>query len=358
VKSYKQGKVVNFPSIRDIPAMGLISTVNDLTKFIRMIFADGNIGGRQIIRPETIYAMMKRQNVGISLDLDTSVGFGWELGERLDLRISNASTVANMSGERDFHSGILVILPEHKLGVVVLANSLESNRLVRKAAMETLKLALEDKTGRTQPEFIPLPAGSATVETLRSFEGLYCIGGGGTLRISKELGHLRTELFDNTNIILSPRANGRFTFKYNMLGFIPLGTDEIDKDGIGMTRFDGIDMLTANVSGHTFPAGVRMTRSSIPDAWLRRLGRYEIINPGEDLVVVNKIRLREDRGFLMVDIRPLFGDVTKSYPIKPLSDAECIICGVGNNFGETLTGFTQDGWEYIRLSGYLFRKKY
>lgn len=156
VRSYNRGKVISFPPLRDVPAMGFISMVNDLTKFIKLIFADGKAGGRQIIRPETITEMIRRQNAGIALDLDTSVGLGWDLGERLGLLVSNAGTVAHISGRRDLHSGILVILPEHKLGVVVLTNSLDSHGLVMKAAVEALKLALEDKTGRTQPEFNPV----------------------------------------------------------------------------------------------------------------------------------------------------------------------------------------------------------
>lgn len=203
-----------------------------------------------------------------------------------------------------------------------------------------------------------MPEGSATDEALRSFEGFYCIEDGLTVRIKKELGHLRTEIFDETNFILSPRANGRFTLKYNMLGLIPIGTDEIDKVGFGMTRVAGVDMLTASINGRTFPGGVRINRSSIPDVWLKRIGRYEIINPGEVFIFVNKIRIREDKGFLLLEARPLFGNFTQSYTLTPISDTECLICGVGNSFGATLTGFTQDGWEYIRASGYLFRKKY
>jgi CubicO group peptidase (beta-lactamase class C family) len=67
---------LNDPSRTPMPAGGLFSTAGDTTKFCQMIAADGMAEGRQLISPESIREMTKRQTPA---ELSENYGFGWAI---------------------------------------------------------------------------------------------------------------------------------------------------------------------------------------------------------------------------------------------------------------------------------------
>ena len=112
-----------------------------------MVFAGGRAGGKLVIKPETLAEMLRPQAENVPLDLDYRVGLGWQLSGLGSIDIKNAGTVAHHAGATINYHGMLIILPEHKLGAVVLSNSATSGPAVNKIAEEMLKLALEAKAG-------------------------------------------------------------------------------------------------------------------------------------------------------------------------------------------------------------------
>ena len=146
-KAYLKGDEGDELPLRGIPAGGLNASVLDLARFMQMVFADGRAGERQIIKPETLAEMLRPQNGTVPLDLDFRTGLGWALSGLGGIDIRNAGPVAHHSGATLFHRSMLIVLPEHKLGVVVLANSATAGPVVNKVAAEAIKLALEAKTG-------------------------------------------------------------------------------------------------------------------------------------------------------------------------------------------------------------------
>ena len=53
---------------------------------------------------------------------------------------------------------------------------------------------------------------------------------------------------------------------------------------------------------------------------------------------------------------PLLSDSTIRVPIRPISDTEAIILGLGRTRGETLRAIEIDGKERLRYSGFIGRK--
>jgi CubicO group peptidase (beta-lactamase class C family) len=74
-KAYREGREYKPLVIRDSPAMGLYASTADLSRLIHMVFA----GGRPVLRPETLDAMLAVQNAEAALDFSTRVGLGWFL---------------------------------------------------------------------------------------------------------------------------------------------------------------------------------------------------------------------------------------------------------------------------------------
>jgi CubicO group peptidase (beta-lactamase class C family) len=357
-KGYRKGKEAEDPPLRDVPAGGLNTSVLDLSHFVRMVLAGGKTGDRQLITPETVAEMLRPQNADVPIDLDFRVGLGWMLGGLGDIDIRNGGPVAHHAGATLLFHGQMIVLPERKLGVVVLANSDTAGRVVGKVAAEALKLALEAKTGERQPE--PEKSGegggSLSKEALQRFEGWYATPVG-AMNVRKTSGGLRADVMNRT-LRLIPRADGSLGLQYRLLGLFPIRIEELD--GVGISRADvaGREILAARVHGREFPIGERMRPVPVPAQWLGRTGEYEIANLGEDAVLLEKVTLRADDGFLYVDFSiPLLFPGTMNFAVAPVSDDEAVIRGFGRGMGETICAITVNGEEMLSYSGYLLRKR-
>jgi CubicO group peptidase (beta-lactamase class C family) len=355
---YRKGKEAEEPSLRDVPAGGLNTSVLDLSRFIRMVFAGGKAGNRQIIKPDTLAEMLRPQNTDVPLDLDFRVGLGWMLGGLGDIDIHDSGPVAHHAGSTVLFRGQMILLPKRALGVVVLANSASAGPVVRKVAVEALKLALEVKTGHRPPERKKPEEGEGflSAEELQRYTGWYATQVGAA-NVHMTPGGLRADVMNRTLRML-PRTDGSLGAQYRLLGLFPIRIEALD--GVGFTRTDvaGREILAVRVHGRAFPIGERIRPVPLPAEWLGRTGEYEIVNPGEDAVVPEKIRLREDGGFLFVDYAvPLFFPGTGSFVVAPVSGSEAILRGIGRNLGETVRVITVNGEEMVTYSGYLLRKK-
>ncbi|MBI5342611.1 MAG: beta-lactamase family protein [Deltaproteobacteria bacterium] len=357
-KGYRKGAEAEDPPLRDVPAGGLNTSVLDLSRFIRMVFTGGKGGDRQVVKPETLAEMLRPQNAEVPLDLDLRVGLGWMLGGPGDIDIRNGGPVAYHAGATLLFHGQIIVLPEQKLGVVVLANSDTAGRVVGKVAAEALKLALEAKTGIRQPEREKPVGGEVPLspEALQRYEGWYATPVG-AVNVRKASGGLRADIMNRT-LRLIPRADGSLGLQYRLLGIFPIRIDELE--GVGISRSDvaGREILAARMHGREFPIGERLQPVPVPAQWLGRTGEYEIANPGEDAVLPEKVRLRAESGFLFVDYSiPLLFPGTASFAIAPVSDDEAVIRGFGRGMGETVRAVTENGESMLSYSGYLLRKK-
>lgn len=65
----------------------------------------------------------------------------------------------------------------------------------------------------------------------------------------------------------------------------------------------------------------------------------------------------EDGLLILKDAPPYFDHVINRVAIKPVSETEAVIYGLGNDRGETIQVVNRDDQEFIEYSGYLLRKK-
>jgi CubicO group peptidase (beta-lactamase class C family) len=357
-KGYRKRKEAEDPPLRDVPAGGLNTSVLDLSRFVRMVLAGGKAGDRQLIKPETLAEMLRPQNTDVPLDLDFRVGLGWMLGGLGDIDIRNGGPVAHHAGATLLFHGQMIVLPERKLGVVVLANSATAGGTVNKVATEALKFALEAKTGDRQPEREKPEGGEGSLspEALQRYEGWYATPLG-AVNVRKTPGGLRADVMGRT-LRLIPRVDGSLGLQYRLLGLFPIRIEELD--GVGISRVDiaGREILAARMHGREFPIGVRMRPVPVPARWIGRTGEYAIANLGDDAVLLEKVRLRAGDGFLFVDYSiPLLFPGTVSFAVAPIYDDEAVIRGFGRGMGETICAVTVNGEEMLSYSGYLLRKR-
>ena len=126
-----------------------------------MLCGGGRAGGRQLLRPETLEQMFQSQAPQDRL----SYGLGFVTG-----KFREHDTVGHMGAVYGFTSSLLVV-PKHKLGVVVLANDDVIAGTVTKLAEAALELLLQIKTGeppREEEKTVRLP-----IDQLAAYAGDY-----------------------------------------------------------------------------------------------------------------------------------------------------------------------------------------
>jgi CubicO group peptidase (beta-lactamase class C family) len=341
-KEYWKGKEQEHVWSRDIPAGSLRSTVSDLGRFMMMEFANGELGGQRILRPETVAEMMTPQNNDVPLDLGTRWGLAWWLIPLVD----GAGKNAWHQGGEGMWDSLLVTLPEQKLGVVLLSNSAEAGKVDFQLASTILEKALKAKTGIEQPQAAPEKVVSLSPDELRGYEGFY----------TTDLGWMKIRS-DGTNLVadvmgkpykLLPHGEGRFS------------VEGVSASDAQVTIQESNGRTAISVVGFAFGLvyGERVEPVPISKAWMDRTGSYEITNakPGF-LTFFTDVQLKNEDNFLMVKATLSATGDQIAFPIGPVSDDEAVILGLGERArGETISVVKVDGEEQLAYSGYLLKR--
>jgi len=357
-KPYRRGEAVQEPALRDVPAGGLTASVLDLSRFLSMIFAEGRAGDLQVLKPESVREMLRPQNVDVPLDLDFHNSLGWMLSTLGTSTIQGAGPVAHHAGAMIHYRAQMYALPEQRLGVVVLANSGSAGQSVDRIATEVLGLALEARTGIKQrkPEGVAPAADPWPVEKLRPYVGHYT-SIAGLLRVELDGDRLRARAFGR-RFNLVPRTDGKLRPEYRLLGLIPIDLGELDHVGLSLRHIDGRDVAVASIGTQDLLVGERIEAPKDIGPWRKRLGRYQIVNAGEDHTFVERVALAEEDGFLVVDlaITDQMGP-TARLVLQPLSDHAALLLGPLADGGGTLRCASgTDGIEQCSFAGYVLKR--
>jgi CubicO group peptidase (beta-lactamase class C family) len=343
-KEYLNGEKQEAIWSRDIPAATLRSTVVDLSRFMMMVFGEGELGGQKILRAETVAEMLSPQNRDAPLDLGARWGLGWWLIPLPGLEYAGDN--AWHSGGEGMWSSLLLILPEHKLGVVVLNNSGENAGNVNfQVAITILEQALNIKAGIERPAPEPPEVVSLKADELLSYQGLYTTNLG-WINIRSDGTDLYADALGQSFKLL-PHGEGRFSLE----GVNPSDAQMVIKEVHGRTAVY-LYGLVVDVS-----YGERIGPTPISPAWLDRVGSYAITNekPGF-LTFLTDVQLKYENDFLLLGVTRTETGEPVEFPIGPLSDDEAVILGLGRNHGETISVVEVDGEEQLFYSGYLMKK--
>jgi len=354
-KAYKDGKEVVAIPLRDLPSSSLISSADDMTHFMQMVFADGKYGGRQIMTAESLREMFKVQNRNVPLDFDFRMGLGWMLS---GVDVPHAGTVASHGGTTLNYHTMLAVLPEYKLGVVVLSNSANAQAVVAKVTEETLKLALEAKRGIAQPQHpyvepkrVPLSA-----EDLQAYTGYFetLIG---LVKVENRDGELIAELM-GWKFELVKHEDGEFGVRLKLLGFIPVANQQMKELNLSLHRIAGREVLSYKKDGQAMLVGEKVHPLPLPDYLNDYIGEYEITNPHDGPVPENIRVVRE--GDLLIgefdsSLMPKFLFRTAFLPAP--AKGELIMAGIGSGKGETLRAAKVGDEAHLYFSGFDLKKK-
>jgi len=356
-KSYEKGKEKSIlPTIGILPAAGLYSNTLDLAKFVKMLFADGDSVGQQVFRKETLQETWRAQNEGIPLDGTQRVGLGWMLG---DSSIRYAGTIAGHEGHFNGYATNISILPDHKLGVIILSNSSEASRLVSTIADNILQRTLALKKGIYPPPEIPILASAPPAPKLPSADLVGYYGTHlGVIQVTNDNNKLHARSPD-VKVSLIPRGNNYFSMEYSLMGFIPI---QLNKGTFfSFETLQGRQVVEITNNRGMFVIGEKAPRPYLTDAWREMAGSYELISVATDFSLIpHKITCKIENEQIIIEmLNPLkeYSEIKRwGFIIHPLTTTEGTMIGLGRWKGDTVRREVKNGIPYIMFAGLEFRK--
>jgi CubicO group peptidase (beta-lactamase class C family) len=139
------------------PSGFLFSSVNELARFAIAFINGGRIEGKQVLEPAVIARLSTPQSDRIDLD---SVKYGYGLSLRNE---HGLGIVEHGGGRRGFCSHLLMV-PEHRFAIIVLANQLQAWRVLHTAVNKAMKRLLPLQPRSKSKPKTPFPIGQAQLE--------------------------------------------------------------------------------------------------------------------------------------------------------------------------------------------------
>lgn len=353
-KAYDRHREIEVFSLRDMPAANLLSNVVDLGRFLKMQFADGMAGQLQILTPDSLHEMVRIQNKGFPLAFGQYVGLGWMMS---GIDIPGGGPVASHGGSLPDSHSLMAMLPEHKLGVVVLTNSSTSHVAVSRISAEALRLMLATKSGTSQPAETLAAAAERppSPEELRQFDG-YFDSMVGLAKITTHSGQIDVDAAGH-QFRLIPHEDGLLTIKYKVFGMLPVRVGAFEDIRLSMASVAGHQIIVGRIGNESLIFGEKLKPGKIPDTFLKVLGDYEVASkidgPSPDW-----LRLKEDKGILVGEAYfPEVPDLLLRIAFRPVSENEVVTAGLGTSRGDTLRLIKSGDETLLGFSGIQLRKK-
>jgi hypothetical protein len=350
-QGYRGGEPFAILPIRDLPAHGLYTSAADLGRFLQSVLGGGMLHGSRVLEQASVEQMCEPQNLDVPLDLDVVNGLGWFLE---DGSIPGGGTVLRHGGTTLVFGAEMILLPERGLGVAVLANADGSRAVVSQLAEAVLAQALDRVS---QPPSVKLFLAeldkAATAPEPADIAGRYATDFG-LIAIREPDPKLCACIIDETfNLI--PYPNGWFGLGDDALGSLPRGLRPLAAMRFRTEHIGDREVVVARNGEERLVIGEKVPEAPVPQVWLDRVGHYEVLNPDPGFPLTDaELKLRD--GHLCMSYRlPKLSQARIQVPLRPISDTEAIILGLGRTRGETLRAISVDGEERLRYSGFVGR---
>lgn len=340
--------------IRDLPAGAMVSSVTDLSHFLKMLFLSDNTNDESVLKRSTIEEMWTPQNADISLDIDT-LGITYWLTNTTRI----PSPIASHGGDIPPYHAMLGAMPDLKLGVVVLVNSESGSFIPYEASVKLLEKFYEAKTGKLLPKKekkIKLPKVELSEKQLNAIAGLYSSNNGQTKAIVKR-GKIVFDFFGKS-VILVPHSDTTASLRYKLFGVIPFPSKFLKNVSVKMRNIDGKQIAVVKSEEPVFRLiTTKYVPETPPEEWIKRVGVYEETNRKE-ITYSNK---ESEERYKMNTFVLSYDSTTKDLslfgnPIKTISPTEAITRGVGRGAGETIRAYTEGDQEYLWAWGFALKK--
>jgi CubicO group peptidase (beta-lactamase class C family) len=347
---YEGRRPVPLYPLRDIPAGALLSTAADMERFMRFVFDRGRDG---VLGRVAFDEMTKRQNAGVALDGDFTIGLGWWL---IAPFTASEAFVSHAGDIPPCHS-VFVTIPDLRIGVFLAANSSRDPTALIPLAVEIVRAVYADRTGRPADD-LPLPPRVQLDEAaLESIAGCYA-SPLGLLDISARHGRLLTRV-SGAPVELVPRAGGTFTAELSLLGIASAPVAPLAKVRFHLLEAGGKTYLRISMLGIMAGVAEKLDAADVPRAWKARTGRYAIVprDANASYRWPQEVELAIDRRSGLLLLTYSFAGQRSAFPLLVLDDGTAAIAGTGTGLGDAVTARDEGGEVCLEWAGLLLRRE-
>ena len=358
---YRKAVASPWLTLRDTPAGGLTSSVNDLTQLLKLVFAQGVVDGQKIISARGVTDSLTPQFPDLPADFGHRVGLSWMLS---GVQTATGDAVVWHNGAAPPFQATVAMLPQDRLGVAILSNTEAAGQIqldLAARALGLLKMARQGGDYRPAP-VVELPVAPLAPGEIERYAGDY-VALGQMLRVEAEGDRLKTSFLGNA-LELVPVGAGRFSIRARVLGVLsfalPNLTVSLKKPAATGSPGRSSDGAVGFIIGLPAPITVtRMPSTPISEAWRRRLGGCDL-DTRDQYFEMQQCELTEENGHLVVraSIRGVeTGAEWEAFalPLVPLDDATAVVPGPGVDEGGTARIIAAGNQEMLRYSGFELR---
>lgn len=350
-KGYKDGEEKKLLAARDVSALGMYSSVHDLAQILKAYYLEQS----KVLSRERLTSMIEPQNGNSALNFGRRTGFAWLMvGEPM----LGGGEVVQVNGSTMLFRSRMTLLPQHRFGVVVLANSSNAFRAIDLVTKEILAVMLEMKTGIRQPdndENMPISLRKLSPSTDLKSEYTTLIG---YIPVARAKSDNVADVM-GWDIRLLPRTDGWREVEYDLFGFIPLKLDWVAETRIGAVEVDGKNILLANIQRREQYFGMELSAPKLIPSWRSRIGTYRLAERDEftNHYEIGTGELLERNGRLLFAYTlPWKISLEAKVAITPVNDDLAVIEGLGTGYNEVIQARLRNGKTYLRYSGYDLEK--
>lgn len=330
----------NLP-VRDIPALGFNTNVQDMANFISAILSSGKFQQTRVLSRQSVKSMFQAQNSRIALDLDQLIGIPWMLGR---LETGERDLVAEHSGSMMNYSSHIMLIPGLDFGLVMLSNTGDITNQLQIMSEEIVYKILNEKR-RAPINYYTQQHSTAIAKSRHKSTNRY-VSNSGVIELDTKSSEIRT-LSQSKKIDLIPLPGGWF-------GISPEQQSVLTR--ISEQTINGHEVMVVEKNGDTRLIGTHVEADDDRFNWNRYFGDYQILNPDKDFPVTDVRLFRKDKITYLCYRMPLLSEKLILLPIIPVSENEAITQGLGRGRGETVVSRIVEGEMQLIFSGFVAKK--
>ncbi len=356
-KGYEKGTEAKIYATRYLPAFGLQASTEDLAKFAYVFLNEGkNISGKQVLSKMLVEKAIQRQNKDTKLAFSNHLGLTWWLNNFYGYKS------VYHGGEQKPCLSMVRLLPELKIGIVLVINSDMNNDFLTEITEKVLLALLDKKSISYQKDYYT----KYKVEKAKNsdyfkklFEGNYA-SSYGIINIKPKKNYYKVDLISaNKTLRGTLMSDSTLQLDYMVLGIYPVKVMRLFVEQIYGRSIIG---TKSTKTGRKIFGGEKITFENPKTKWDKISGKYMIYNLNEkEYPLLKEIVISEYKGLKVISGRKTsIPDVENfQFCIHPINDNLAIVQGIGGQglLGETIKRFGTGDGEFIEIAGYIFKKK-
>lgn len=331
----------------DLPAGAVISTTNDMAKFVQALLRYDE----KLISKETLEEMYRIQNMNTALDLDDRTGLCFKVSNKA----MEAGRIYEHGGSTLYQRAQIYIAPDCGLAAVVLSNSEPAFNNIWKVK-EKLMTNIAGFNGFT-PDYEKNPYKDVHFtnlqdENLSRFAGHYAMPGI-TYQMQWKHDMLYTEIQDNNFYLkLSDEHTFNPAKRFLFMNFAKKDMYFMVEEIEGQKLF-----IEAKPWGDLVILGQQVEQHDILPAWANAFGTYRATNnDSDDLTMIEEMILTKRNGFAVLEFN-ILGKQDVQLGLQTINENEAVTLGLGRMGGETVFLSAENNKNYIVFKGIKFQRQ-